>query len=142
MDHVAACASCRESLELTLRMEDALVSRRTHVPAVDAFLPAVAPVRAVFAHPRLVAAFRTVMSPAGIAIVLVMWSTMLAFHFRDRVAMVLEWSSVERFTSLLRGVSDPLLGADAFALALAYAFIGLVILASTGAITLRYIRHS
>lgn len=141
MDHVATCASCRESFELATRMEAALVSRRDDVPAVDDLLPAFSPARRPFAHPRLVAAFRTIMSPAGIAIVLVMWITMLAFHFRDSVATVLAWSSAERFTSLL----DPLIGAagqDAFALGLAYAFVGLLILASTGAITLRYIRHS
>jgi hypothetical protein len=146
MEHVSTCASCRESFELTSRMEAALVSRRDDVPAVDGFLPALSPAPRPFAHPRLVAAFRTLVSPAGIAIVLVLWSTMLALHYRGQIVSKLgTWSSIDHFTSLLNGMIDPLLGAsgqDAFALGIAYAIVGLIILASTGAITLRYIRHS
>ena len=36
--HLAICSSCRESFELSARMEAALVSRRNDVPALDGFL--------------------------------------------------------------------------------------------------------
>jgi predicted anti-sigma-YlaC factor YlaD len=143
--HVAACASCRESFELARQMEDALVSRRDDVPAVDAFLPNIQPARARFAHPRLVAAFRGMMSPAGIAVILVMWSTMLAFRFRESIAGVFELSSSERFTALFGDVSSLLLAVargNEYTLIGIYVALTLIVLGSTGAITLRYIRHS
>ena len=143
--HVATCASCRESFELAKQMEDALVSRRDDVPAVDSFLPDMQPARARFAHPRLVAAFRTVMSPAGIAIVLVMWGTMLAYHFREPIAGVFELSSSERFSALYADLSHLLITVargDAYTLVGIYVALTLIVLGSTGAITLRYIRHN
>lgn len=143
--HLDACASCRESFALAQRMEEALVSRRAEVPAVDAFLPAFSPVRRPFAHPGLVAVFRALMSPAGIAIMLVMWSTMLAFRYRETVAGWFEWSSSARFTLFLNEVSSSLLGVsggDAYTLVAIYVVLALLVLGSTGAITLRFIRHS
>ena len=143
--HIAVCASCHESFELSTHMEQALVSRSAQVPAVDAFLPALAPARAPFAHPRLVAVFRTVMSPAGISIILVMWTTLLALRFRDNIATVFTWSTADRFTSLLGGFSETLMGAtggDAYAMVAIYVAVAVAVLASTGAITLKYIRHS
>jgi Putative zinc-finger len=143
--HLATCASCRESLEISSRMESALVSRRSEVPAVDAFLPAFARARAVSAaHPRLVAAFRAVMSPAGIAIVLVFWSAMLALHFRHAIAEVFVWTSKDRFSALLSDMSNALLavsGGDPYTLTAIYVALALLVLASTGAITMRYIRN-
>jgi len=147
--HVATCASCRESFELAQQMENALVSRRDDVPAVDAFLPDVLhdiqPARARLAQPRLVAAFRGMMSPAGIAIILVMWGTMLAFRFREPIAGVFELSTSERFSALYGDLSTLLMTVargDAYTLVGIYVVLTLIVLGSTGAITLRYIRHS
>ena len=141
--HIASCASCRESFEVSAQMEQALVSRSAMVPSVDTFLPAFAPARSPFAHPRLVAVFRAMISPAGIAITLVMWSTLLTLHFRDKIASALLAS--ERISSLLDGISQSLMGiagGDTYTLMAIYIAVALAVLASTGAITLRYIRHS
>ena len=155
--HVATCASCRESFEITQQMENALVSRRDDVPAVDSFLPDVLPdflpgvfheiqpARARVAHPKLIAAFRTMMSPEGIAITLVMWGTMLAFRFRESIANVFQLSSSERFSALFGDVSNLLMtaaGGDAYTLIGIYVVVTLLVLGSMSAITLRYIRHS
>lgn len=146
--HVATCASCRESHELSTRMEMALVARRSEIPAADAFLPGFAPARArgvVHAHPRLLAAFRTIMSPAGIAIVLVLWSAMLALRYRHAISEVFAFTATDRFTAVWQDASNLLIGlsgGDAYTLTAIYVALALVVLGSTGAITLRYIRHS
>jgi len=147
--HVASCASCRASFDLASRMEAALVSRRVEVPAVESFLPVFYParVRAVshHAHPKLLAAFRTLMSPAGISIMLTSWIGMLALHFRHEIAKVFVWTSTDRFSALAHDVSNLLLGlsgGNAYTLAGIYIALAVVVLGSTGLITLRYIRHS
>jgi hypothetical protein len=144
--HMASCAVCRESFELASRMEAALVSRRSDVPAVGSFLPAFvsAPVVAV-AHPRLLAVFRTLMSPAGISVMLVSWGAMLALHFRHQIGEVFAWTSEDRFAALARDISNLLLSVsrgDAYTLTGIYILLAIAILGSTGAITLRYIRNS
>jgi hypothetical protein len=143
--HVATCASCRESFELSARMEHALASRRFEVPTFAAFLPRVAatPVRA--SHGRLVAAFRVLMSPAGIGAVLVIWVALLTLRFSDVIGGALTRFSEERLMVFSRHASDALLdlaGGNAYTLIAVYALLALALLASTGAITLRYIRHS
>jgi hypothetical protein len=143
--HIASCVSCRESFELSAQMEQALVSRSSLVPAVDGFLPAFAPAHSPFEHPRLVAVFRAMMSPAGIAIALVMWSTLLTLHFREPIASALIRVSPDRFTIWLQSFSGSLInaaGGDAYTLIAIYVAVALAVLASTGAITLKYIRHS
>lgn len=143
--HLEACASCRESFEVASRMESALESRASQVPALEGLLPALEPARAHAQHPRLVAAFRVMMSPAGIAIILVMWSTMLAFRFRESIARAFELSSSEKFTAVYHDLSSLLVTVsrgDEYTLIGIYVALTLVVLGSTGAITLRYIRHS
>ncbi|HET6347836.1 MAG TPA: zf-HC2 domain-containing protein [Candidatus Krumholzibacteria bacterium] len=153
--HMASCASCRESFELSTRMEDALVSRRAQVPAAAGFLPdfealrgrqaVVAAARSYFAHPRLVAVFRTMMSPAGVAIILVIWSALFALRFRSTIADVFAYVSSGRFEALTRDISEFLLhlsGGDAYTLTAIYVALTMIVLASTGVITLRYIRQS
>lgn len=140
--HVATCESCRESFELTQQMENALVSRRDNVPAVDSFLPDMQPARARVAHPKLLAAFRTMMSPEGIAITLVMWGALLVSRFREPIAEVL--STSERFSALARDLSNLLMTVargNEYTLIGIYIALALILLGSTGAITLRYIRH-
>jgi len=149
-DHLAACASCRESYELSMRMEEALVAKRADVPSVESFLPAMAGsavdvVASYLPHPRLVAVFRAVMSPAGISTVLVMWAAMFALRYRDAIGDAFAWMSSGRFETLSRDASNALLlisGGDAYALIAIYVALTLVLLGSTGAITLKYIRNN
>jgi len=148
--HMASCASCRESFELSSHMEAALVSRRDEVPAVDAFLPALAPAVArqaapAHTHPRLLAAFRTLMSPAGISITLTMWVTLLALHFRAQISQVFVWTSSDRFSALGHDISNLLVSVargDTLVLTGIYVALTVAVLGSMGAITLRYVRHS
>jgi len=144
--HIPACASCRESFEMTSRMEAALIARRSDVPAVDSFLPVIsAPVGAVHAHPKLLAVFRTLMSPAGVSIMLMGWVTMLALHFRHQIAAVFVWTSSDRFSALGRDVSNLLVTVsrgDTHVLTGIYVGLTVVVLGSMGLITLRYVRHS
>jgi predicted anti-sigma-YlaC factor YlaD len=148
--HVASCVSCRESFELSSRMEAALVSRRAEVPAVDAFLPSFVPARAreaarLHAHPHLIRVFRAVMSPAGIAIILVTWAAMLGLRFRELIGKVFVWTSSDRFSALGHDITNLLLSVsrgDPYTLGIIYVALAVAVLGSTGAITLRYIRHS
>lgn len=143
--HLSVCASCRESFELSSRIEDGLVSRRSLVPPVDSFLPALAPAPARALHPRLVRVFRGLMSPAGIAAVLVMWVTMLTLHFRDPIGAWLTRLSTERLGVVSQNITSALLElsrGDVLTLSAIYVALALAVLASTGAITLRYLRNS
>jgi predicted anti-sigma-YlaC factor YlaD len=151
--HMASCPSCRESFELSSRMETMLLSRRDEVPAVDAFLPAFvtarAPVDSAAAarttHPKLLAAFRAFMSPAGISITLMMWATLLALHFRSQISAVFVWTSSDRFSALGHDISNFLMGVargDTLVLTGIYVALTVLVLGSMGLITLRYVRHS
>lgn len=151
--HIPACASCRESFEVTSRMEAALMARRSDVPAVDSFLPAlvsapagaVRPAGAVHAHPKLLAAFRTLMSPAGISIMLMSWTAMLALHFRKQIGEVFVWTSSDRFSALGNDVANLLVTisrGDTHVLTGIYVAVTVVVLGSMGLITLRYVRNS
>ena len=150
--HVAACGACHESFELASRMEAALVSRRDEIPAVDRFLPALAsaPVGAVrsigaVSHPKLLAAFRALMSPAGISIMLMSWTAMLALHFRKQIGEVFVWTSSDRFSALGNDVANLLVTisrGDTHVLTGIYVAVTVVVLGSMGLITLRYVRNS
>jgi hypothetical protein len=146
--HLATCASCRESFELSARMEMALVARRTDIPAVDAFLPAFSPAHetaaARNAHSRLVDVFRTLMSPAGVSIMLVLWASMLALRFRNEIAEVFVWTSSDRFSALSHDVSNLLLsvsGDNVYTLSVMYLALAVLVLGSTSLIAVRFIRH-
>lgn len=144
-EHRSVCASCRESFELSSRIEDGLVSRQSLVPPVDSFLPAIAPAPARALHPRLVRVFRGLMSPAGTAALLVMWVTMLTFHFRDPIGTWLTRFSTERLGVVSQNITSELIElsrGDVLTLSAIYVALALAVLASTGAITLRYIRNS
>ncbi len=150
--HIPTCASCRESFEMTSRMEAALMARRSDVPAVDSFLPAFvsAPVGAVrpvgaVSHPKLLTAFRTLMSPAGISIMLMSWTAMLALHFRKQIGEVFVWTSSDRFSALGNDVANLLVTlsrGDTHVLTGIYVALTVVVLGSMGLITLRYVRNS
>jgi hypothetical protein len=143
--HIATCAACRESFELGARMEEALVSRSAQVPAVEAFLPVFEPRREHLGHPWLIGVFRTLMSPVAVGIVLTLWGALLMAHFRHDIARALGLSSVERFSAPYHDFARFLLtvsGGSEYTLIAIYVAIAGFLLWSTGAITLRYIRHS
>jgi len=146
--HMATCEPCRASFELAARMEAALVSRRDDVPAVDRFLPVFAPAHehgTSPAHPALLSAFRVLMSPAGVSITLVIWASLLALRFRGQIGAVFAWTSADRFMAFSQNLSNLLMSisrGDPYLLTAIYIAIALVVLGSTGAITMRYIRHS
>jgi hypothetical protein len=129
-------------------MEAALVSRRGEVPVVDSFLPpfSAARVRAgsAHAHPRLVAAFRALMSPAGISITLMMWAALFALYFRGQISRVFVWTSSDRFSALGHDISNLLVSVargDTLVLTGIYVALTVLVLGSMGIITLR-VRHS
>jgi hypothetical protein len=144
-DHLATCASCRESVELASRIESALVARSEEIPAVDAFLPPIAGAPHRVMHPQLVRAFRVVMSPAGVAALLVVWIAMLTLRFREPIAAWITSFPTERVETFMLGIQTALLdvsGGNMLTLITIYAALAVFVLASTGAITLRYIRNS
>lgn len=143
--HNAGCTSCRESFELTSRMEAALVSRRNDIPAVDSFLPVISAPAGAVAHPKLLAVFRTIMSPAGISIMLMSWTAMLALHFKKQIGEVFVWTTSDRFSALGNDIANLLVTVsrgDTHILTGIYVAVTVVVLGSMGMITLRYIRHS
>lgn len=144
--HIESCAACRESLSAFVALEKSLVLRRDDVPSVEGFLPELAPShQAARAHSRVVKIFRVVMSAPGISILLVMWSTMLAFAFRSNVADdVTRWSSLERWQVLTGGATQFLMsvtGDRVWVLAAVYGGLTILILGSMGAMTLKFIRR-
>jgi anti-sigma factor RsiW len=160
--HVGSCAACGEALAAFTALEATLVSRRDEVPPAASFIPDLSALRApgaaasrgrvdavsgprrAYAHPRLVWALRGMVSVPGVAIILVIWSTLLLYHFRDAVGEALAFSSLERLQVLTARISATLLavsGGDAWTLSAIYGAIALFVLGSTGIITLRYVRH-
>jgi predicted anti-sigma-YlaC factor YlaD len=155
--HLESCAACRESLAAYAMIEESLVSRRTEVPAVESFLPDISALAAgakartpepaaarSHAHPHLADVLRAMMSVPGIAIILVLWSAMLLLRFRDTVGLVFTWTSLDRLSAFTQQVQRALVGAsggDSYTLVGVYVALTLVLLASTGAITLRYVRN-
>jgi len=148
--HVASCASCRESLATFSALEESLVSRRSEVPPAAAFIPALAtapaPSRArAQARPRLVAALRAITSVPGVSIILVVWSAMFLLRFRGTVGEIFTWTTLERLSAITHRISGALVGVsggDPYTLAAMYVALALLVLGSTGAITLRFIRNS
>jgi anti-sigma factor RsiW len=144
--HVDSCAACREALAAFAVLEESLVSRRSEVPAVDAFLPRLAPARAP-AHARgpVLRVFRAVMSLPGISILLTMWAAMFALSFRTSLASDLSrYSSLERWKALTDFATRHLTGVtgdNPWTLTAVYVALTLAILGSMGAMTLRYVRR-
>jgi hypothetical protein len=149
--HVDSCARCRESLAAFLSLEEALVSRRDEVPPFERFLPDVALSRPVGAQPSLLLRFfRVVMSVPGLAVVLVVWGTLFAGRYRDRLADdVLATTSPERWGAFGRVVDFcnwigatlmNLARGDEWTLIAIYATVTIAVLASASAVTLRMVR--
>jgi len=148
--HLKTCASCRESSAAFARIEEALALRRSEVPAVDAFLPDFAGLRAPVrenatgpAHSRLTRYFRAMMTVPGIAIILIVWVAMFLLRFRDAVGEVFTWTSLDRLSAMTGEISSALVGVaggDAYVLTAIYLALTLLVLGSAGAITMKFVR--
>ncbi len=143
--HLESCDACRAALAMFTTLEESLLSRRSEVPPVERFLPAFAAdhVGARAASPML-RAFRAMMSAPGVAIVLAMWVAMLTFHFRVPIGDTLSRSTPERLTGGIDRLADLLVTAtngDVWMLIGVFSVVAFAVVASMGAVTLRYIRH-
>lgn len=141
--HVASCEACRASLAAFSALESSLLLRRAEVPPLDAYLPAFAPAHAAY-HTPLIRMFRAVMSVPGVAILLTMWAGMLAFNFRVPIANALSLSTpdnllggIDRFADFMVLLTD----GNVWVLIGMVTMVAFAIAASTGALTLRFVRR-
>ena len=143
--HLGSCEACRASLAAFEALEDSLVLRRGEVPPVERFLPEFAAARAPVHHPSvLLRTLRVLTSVPGVSIVLAMWAGMLAFNFRGPIGRALSLSTpdnlvggIDRFANFLVLLTD---GNVWFLIGMC-TMVALAIAASTGAMTLRFIRR-
>lgn len=144
--HLDACAACRESLAAFVALEETLVLRRDEVPSLDAYLPDFRTARArVRTRPRLLMrAFRVVTSVPGVAVVLVMWASLLVARYNDRLTGgVGDKTSLERLTAFTKSGLDAMVtaaGGDAWTLTAVYGALAIGVIVSAGALTVRVVR--
>lgn len=141
--HLESCESCRASLAAFTALEASLVLRRAEIPPVDAYLPDVAPAHSGARRP-LVRMFRAVMSVPGVAILLTMWAAMLAFNFRVPIANTLSLSTPHNLVGGFERFADFLVlltGGNVWVLIGMGTMVAIAIAASTGAMTLRFVRR-
>lgn len=139
--HLDSCEGCRASLAAFESLEASLVLRRAEVPPVERFLPGFA----VAYHPSvLVRALRALTSVPGVSIVLAMWAGMLAFNFRGPIGRALSLSTPDNLVGGIDRLADFLVlltDGNVWLLIGMCTMVALAIAASTGAMTLRFIRR-
>ena len=143
--HLESCDACRAALASFEALEASLVLRYAEVPPVERFLPEFAHAHAAAHHSSvLLRALRAVTSVPGVSIVLAMWAGMLAFNFRGPIGRALSLSTpdnlvggIDRFADLLVVLTN----GNVWLLIGMCTMVALAIAASTGAMTLRYIRR-
>lgn len=139
--HLEGCDACRESLAAFLSLEDVLVARRDEVPAIDAYLPAmaVAPQRRLW-----VRGIRLVTSVPGVAIMLVMWATFMVTRYTNRLESdAAVKTSLERVTAFAKHGIDVMVaaaGGDAWTLTAVYGALAIGVIVSAGALTMKLVR--
>ncbi len=139
--HLEGCDACRESLAAFLSLEDVLVARRDEVPAIDAYLPAmaVAPQRRLW-----VRGIRLVTSVPGVAIMLVMWATFMVTRYTNRMESdAAVKTSLERVTAFAKHGIDVMVaaaGGDAWTLTAVYGALAIGVIVSAGALTMKLVR--
>jgi anti-sigma factor RsiW len=144
--HIETCASCREALAAFVALEESLVARRDEVPSLDAFLPDFQAARARNrARPRLLLrTFRVVTSVPGVAVVLVMWASLLVARYNDRLTGgIADKTSLERVTAFAKQGLDAIVlaaGGDAWTLTAVYGALAIGLIVSAGALTMRLVR--
>jgi predicted anti-sigma-YlaC factor YlaD len=145
--HVESCDACRASLAAFALLEQSLVARRAEVPPLERFLPdfATARVRAAnVPRPSLVMrAFRTMMSLPGIAAILVVWSGLFVFEFRDSIGHAIALATPDRLVMFQERLANLLVlmtDGNVWALVAISILVSILFALSTGAMTLRYIR--
>lgn len=144
--HLESCEACRASLAAFSALEESLVMRRAEVPPVEGFLPAfaAAPAAAEPHRSLVVRVFRAVTSVPGVAILLAMWAAMFAFSFRVPISRVLSKSTPDNLVGGIDRFADFLVlltGGNVWLLIGMCTMVALAIAASTGAMTLRYVRR-
>lgn len=143
--HVETCEACRASLASFEALEASLVMRRAELPPVDAYLPSFAHAAApVPHHTRLIRFFRALTSVPGVSIMLAMWAAMLAFNFRVPISRALSFSTPDHLTGDIDRFADLLVlltGGNTWVLVGIATLVGIGIAASTGALTLRFVRR-
>jgi predicted anti-sigma-YlaC factor YlaD len=143
--HLESCDACRAALASFEALEASLVLRHAEVPPVERFLPEFAHAHAAAHHSSvLLRALRALTSVPGVSIVLAMWAGMLAFNFRGPISRALSLSTpdnlvggIDRFADLLVVLTN----GNVWLLIGMCTMVALAIAASTGAMTLRYIRR-
>ena len=120
--------------------------RRAEVPPPDRFLPAFshAPAAVEPHRSRVIRVFRAVTSVPGVAILLAMWAAMFAFSFRVPITRVLSKSTPDNLVGGIDRFADFLVfltGGNVWMLIGMCTIVALAIAASTGAMTLRYVRR-
>lgn len=144
--HIGSCERCRASLAAFVAIEEMLVLRRDDIPPVDTFLRGVLMARSpVRARPRfLVRCFRVVTSVPGVAIVLVMWATLLIARYNDKLTGGLtDRTSLDRLTGFAKHGVDLMVaaaGGDAWTLTAVYGALAIGVIVSAGALTMRLVR--
>jgi anti-sigma factor RsiW len=142
--HVASCEACRASLEAFTALEASLVSRRSEIPPLERFLPVFETRPATARASWLIRAFRSAMSPAGVALVLAAWVALLALRYNGAIGRVFSLSTPDHLTGGIDRVADVLViltNGNVSLLIAGLTVVSLGIAASMGAMTLRFIRH-
>jgi predicted anti-sigma-YlaC factor YlaD len=142
--HLDACERCREALVAFTALEATLLARRDQVPPVDAFLPDLRAAGFRARHSIMLRAFRAAMSVPGVAIVLVMWATLLVMRYNDKLTGdISSTTSLERWTALAKRGLDGMVaaaGGDAWTLTAVYGALAIGVIVSAGALTMRLVR--
>jgi len=144
--HLDSCEHCREALAAYTALEAALVVRRDQVPSVDAFLPDMRAARAGLRARSsvLIRCFRAATSIPGVAIVLVMWATLLVARYNNRWAGdIAQTTSLERTSAFAKRGLDAIVaaaGGDAWTLTAVYGALAIGVIVSAGALTMRLVR--
>lgn len=142
--HLDACERCREAVVAYTALEATLLARRDEVPSVDAFLPDLRAAGVRVRRSIFIRTFRAAMSVPGVAIVLVMWATLLVARYNDKLTGdITRTTSLERLTALAKRGLDGMVaaaGGDAWTLTAVYGALAIGVIVSAGALTMRLVR--
>jgi len=143
--HLDGCRMCQDAVASFQALEVALVTRGEQVPTLDSVLPALI-AQASTRRSRALRFFDAAFSLPGIICMALGFLGMLTFFYRDVIAgylarqfaQPLTWEDVAvRFGALTANTAH----VDVLVLTAVYSLVTLLIVASTGYITLRFVRQ-
>jgi anti-sigma factor RsiW len=142
--HVASCDGCKSALLAFESIEEALVMRRDAVPALDGLLPQIEPVLEE-ANARLRRFFDMLYSLPGLVTTTLLSIGIVMFFYRDLVGTYLTAKMAQPLTwnSVAAGVNSQLVakaGAEAWMVGTVYGVVSVMIVASMGYMTMRFLR--